>query len=267
MRIGWLADQFPFKGGAEYESDELRRKAPNGVQIIDCTPEHMHSGVDVYVIHNCGTYKLLDQLGRDVIECLSQKPVVKRVHDVAMVAEPTLRAWLIENAKTILCSSPQHVKAIDWGGATREIELVPSAINVLPFQTRMAPVSRVGTVWLGRIFEGKGIGEAAKWARRQHSEVDVYGFGPMERQLPEPLRFCGALPHESIAEVLMQYERFVFLPSKIEPFGRTAVEAWLAGCELVLNENVGALWWLINKPDDITCGAEMFWKHVMEAVE
>ena len=43
-------------------------------------------------------------------------------------------------------------------------------------------------------------------------------------------------------------ERFVFLPTTVEPFGRAVVEAWAAGCELIVNRNVGALHWLEN-PD------------------
>ena len=62
-------------------------------------------------------------------------------------------------------------------------------------------------------------------------------------------------------EILGRYERFVFLPTTVEPFGRAVVEAWAAGCELIVNRNVGALHWLEN-PAGLRTAAADFWSLV-----
>ena len=59
------------------------------------------------------------------------------------------------------------------------------------------------------------------------------------------------------------YERFVFLPTVIEPFGRVVVEAWAAGCELVINDLVGARYWIEHDPDRIRTAGTDFWELVL----
>ena len=41
-------------------------------------------------------------------------------------------------------------------------------------------------------------------------------------------------------DLLARYQTFVYLPSAIEPFCRVAVEAWAAGCDVLVNSLVGA---------------------------
>jgi hypothetical protein len=56
------------------------------------------------------------------------------------------------------------------------------------------------------------------------------------------------------------------MPLEPEAFSRTTVEAWASGCELVLSGDIGALWWMENKPDDIARGAELFWEVIKDAL-
>jgi glycosyltransferase involved in cell wall biosynthesis len=73
------------------------------------------------------------------------------------------------------------------------------------------------------------------------------------------------IPYESMPELLASYERFVFLPSVLEPFGRVVAEAWAAGCEIVTNDLVGAKWWITERPEAIESAAEDFWRVVLDA--
>jgi len=64
---------------------------------------------------------------------------------------------------------------------------------------------------------------------------------------------------------MARYQTFVFLPTVIEPFGRTVAEAWAAGCEIVTNGLVGARYWLEENPDALDTAAEDFWGVVLDA--
>jgi glycosyltransferase involved in cell wall biosynthesis len=68
---------------------------------------------------------------------------------------------------------------------------------------------------------------------------------------------------ERMPELLAGYERFVFLPTVIEPFGRLVAEAWASGCSLVVNDLVGAAHWIREDPDAIGTAAADFWRLVM----
>jgi glycosyltransferase involved in cell wall biosynthesis len=70
------------------------------------------------------------------------------------------------------------------------------------------------------------------------------------------------VPHDHVATILRLYERFVFLPTHTEPFGRAVAEAWAAGCELIVNGNVGAVYWLEQQPDALTTAPRDFWSIV-----
>jgi glycosyltransferase involved in cell wall biosynthesis len=65
--------------------------------------------------------------------------------------------------------------------------------------------------------------------------------------------------------LLAEYERFVFLPTVIEPFGRTVVEAWAAGCEIITNGLVGARYWMEEDPGALETAGEDFWRVVLDA--
>jgi hypothetical protein len=59
-------------------------------------------------------------------------------------------------------------------------------------------------------------------------------------------------------------KNFVFLPRWPEPQGRVVVEAALSGCNLIVNENVGALSFPfdISNPENIRNAEELFWEEL-----
>jgi glycosyltransferase involved in cell wall biosynthesis len=68
---------------------------------------------------------------------------------------------------------------------------------------------------------------------------------------------------DDMPALLARYERFVFLPVVIEPFGRLVAEAWASGCEVVTNGLVGAGYWIAEDPEAIETAAVDFWKVVL----
>ncbi|MCI0351246.1 MAG: hypothetical protein L0Z53_17620, partial [Acidobacteriales bacterium] len=221
MRIGWLQDPTELRGGAEHEADELLRLAPNWAEIIPCPAAEIRRDVDAYVIQNCGSYT------EQAVAALRHKPVIKRIHDAWDYGDDALRAWLLSHAKLLFFSGPLHVETFRHSvGAP--LKYLPSAIDARRFRQAAArSTARSGAIWLGRLYPGKGLHLAAEWARGQDGQVDVYGFGALADRLPDSLRYCGEAHPDVIPHLLAGYETFVFLPDAVEPFGRTAVEAWL----------------------------------------
>ena len=75
MRVGWLADQAGYTGGAEITQDEFRQAAPATVEIVDCPPGNVDPDCDVYAVHNCVQYELED------LELITRRPAVKYWND------------------------------------------------------------------------------------------------------------------------------------------------------------------------------------------
>lgn len=254
-RVGWLADEGDYKGGAELESDYLASHAPEWADVVRIPAGQPLPECDVYVIHNCVQYD------RWLKWDLKGKPVIKRVHDVWPNGDPFLRAFLLNEARTVILSSPAHREMMRWH--------IGAPVVYLPSPTPVAPVNgkeRKGTVSLNRWWPGKGLAALRKWAIEHDTPVDVYGFGPLVEEIQPPLRYRGPVPADKVGEVLSHYQQFVFFPEAFEPFSRVVVEAWKAGCEIVTNDNVGARYWLEHDPAALDDQGERFWRIVGEAV-
>lgn len=253
MRVGWLGDHHDWQGGAELTMQAFKDAAPKGVDITDCPPREVKPGLDRYVIGNCTQYTMHDLVP------LSGKPVFKYVNDVWPHGDDAVRSALLETATLIFCS-PLHRDRFPHkceGG-----EIIPPPIDLDRFREVADSDAREGTCWMGMAFYGKGIQQTQEWAAK-NGPVDFYGMGPMAPQSPlMPLK--GHVPYEQVPEVLARYERFLFLPTQLEPFGRTVVEAWAAGCELVVNKNLGCLHYIENEPEKLETSVEDFWALVMK---
>jgi glycosyltransferase involved in cell wall biosynthesis len=106
---------------------------------------------------------------------------------------------------------------------------------------------------------GKGGQLVSEWADK-NEPVDIYGYGPFLPAGPN-INLRGPVDQRQVPTVLSGYERFVFLPTSLEPFGRCVVEAHAAGLEIVTNQLVGACEW-VYKPDKIESAARDFWSVV-----
>jgi hypothetical protein len=267
IRVGWLADEIPgqFHGGAEMVAQELKNAAPEWCSIVPCPAGSVSTDVDVYVCHN------IFQYGADTIQALMTKPTVRFCYDITMPGDPALRDWILRNAKLLIFQSPlsyvhfPHLILVP----TR---FMPPHINYEMFK-RAGEASmsqrireRKGVVWLGRMFHGKGVREAVAWAAENKTLVEFYGFGPgSEYVTGEYAHYNGAVEkYEDIPAILAGYEKFLFIPTEIDAFSRTAIEAWYAGCELIVNGNMGCLWWLRNDPAAIEQAGDRFWDAVKE---
>lgn len=244
-------------GGAELTCRELLRRTPPEVQLVPCPPDDVTLGCDAYVAHNVTRYPA------EAVEALYEAPVVKYVHDIHQRGAPELRDFLLARSAAVVFVSPLQLASFPYPTRAPAV-LMPPAIDLSPF--RRAALERRGrrrrgTIWIGQMTGAhKGLGNAVRWAAR-NGTVDFYGAGHLRPQGPN-VRYHGQVPPEEVPELMARFRRFLLLPRGVDSCGRTVLEAWTARCELIVNDRVGAMWWLRNRPDDIETGAERFWEVV-----
>ncbi len=255
MRLGWLADPGnAIIGGGELSAAHLAAHAPDWAQIIPC-PTGRVADCDAYVVQNCRTYTMADSAR------LEGKGFVLCVRDYWEHSPGPFRTWALSHAWCVIFDSEPHRAAFPFTGY-RASELCPPPVELDLFRAAAkASTHRAGTLWLGQMQPHKGLDAAVAWAR-EHGPVDFYGAGP-SIPAPEPMvRLCGQVPHEQVPETMARYERFLFMPTWVEPYGKTVIEAWAAGCRLEVHGEIGALWWLERSPQSIPRATERFWRLV-----
>ena len=249
IRVGWLADKPRVPGGAELTTAEFRAATPEGVELVECPPGGVDSTCDRFVVHNCVQYAL------DDLKVMEGRPVVKYHHDVGPWLQPEIRAWLVEHALNVCCSPLQAEHM------SMDALCVPPPVDLDRFAVAGSRVNgdRRGSVSVGSWRNhGKAPHKAAEWGAA-NGGVEFYGGGELAPPGSEEVSY------DEMPALLARYERFVYLPTVLEPFGRVVAEAWAAGCEIVTNGLVGARYWLEDDPDAIDTAAEDFWGVVMSA--
>jgi hypothetical protein len=236
VKVGWLHDNPGYWGGAELTMQEFKAAAPDGVEVIDCLPGNVAPKLDRYVVGNCMSYS------PDEVPAAE---VVRYHHDVAHAPADDV---LDRRARHIFCS-PLQKERMGMRG-----KCIPPALDLSAYEAVASQNHRKGNVCIGRMAYGKGLELLAEY----DEPVDVYSSVPISSG--GSVNYRGAT--KDVAGTLARYSRFIFLPTAIEPFGRAVVEAWAAGCELVVNRNVGALHWINEAPEKLETAAEDFWKAV-----
>lgn len=272
MNVGWIRDDPGYVAGAELTMAEFAQAIPDDARLVDAIES------DVVVLGNCATHSwsALEPI-------LTTRPVVKYVHDQWPAGDAELRSWLLANA-TLIFTSPLHAQrfAQRWcpRGHSREHaqnehgsnlgKIVPPAVDLRRFRpprrvrrTEKRAGSCSVATWRA---VSKGAQRVVEYAAELDDEtLDVYGPGPWAPKGPG-IEYLGELEQTKLAQTLWRYERFVYLPTALEPFGRCVIEAWAAGCQIVTNGNVGATHW-ISHPAGLETAASDFWEVVRSACE
>ena len=217
MKVGWLADSFELRGGAELTQAEFRAAAPAGVEVVELPARPARAARRL-------RRRLHPQLRHLPAPRRSARSRASRSlrywHDLARdggPGDPALIRWALEHATSVF-TSPLHRDRFPHR-VEGESHLIPPAIDLARFRAQGKQRPR-GACWLGSAMHaGKGLLQAFEWAE-ENEPVDFWGVLPVEPPHSPRIVAKGPVPPEYVPDILGRYERFVFLPTTVEPFGR-----------------------------------------------
>ena len=232
IKIGWLSDSLRVTGGAEISDNAFIDDKPDSVEVVYCEPPRRPpNDIDAFVVNNCLTYD------KRWIEVFEQVPVVKHIHDLWPYGDPILRRWILENAAALIFNSSTQAEMIGYNySAPRHFVYPPVDVQRIRQAVNDCEGGSQGTMYLGRIEAGKGIGYAVDWALDHNERIDFYGQANDRMALSQivpPCYYRGQLDYEDVPGVLARYKAFWYTPVIDDLCGRSMVEAYAAGLELI----------------------------------
>lgn len=172
---------------------------------------------------------------------------------------------LYEESRLNVYLSPMHRDITEK--LLRSTDLPPShllkpLIDTTLFKNAGTPRD-IDYLFVGVIGEAKGL-EAM---RAQFRDKDIHFVGGCSPGVKLDFgTYHGHVPYSEIPAYMNRAKNFVFLPRWPEPQGRVVAEAALCGCNIIGNENVGALSFEMDlaDPRNYLNVEEDFWKTIVE---
>lgn len=156
--------------------------------------------------------------------------------------------WLetLRRARMLVWLSPLHREA--WLWACPELADVPYVMAPSPVDPEKfypLKLERKGVIAVESLLEFKGRDRVLDWVK-EHPDTPVTFIGgndkPHER-LPENCTYYDFVPQHQLNELYNKHTALLHLPMNPMPYDRTVAEAYLAGCEIIGNDLIGALSW------------------------
>jgi len=128
---------------------------------------------------------------------------------------------------------------------------VENSICVPPYIPKRFAMSKMNknnkVVYAGNIWDGtKGVKQLYEYIiNHPRMTFDFYYHRALDSWIDvlknlENVSLKGHISHNEMHMIFNQYEYFIHLPTKIEAFGRAVGEAYLCGCKIIGNSNIGA---------------------------
>lgn len=246
----------------------IKDRPANGAEITDsfCISAGMALGYSVEVrdLETFNTQEMDDvdllilsnhhEFHRDLREAMYKRPYVCFVHDAGgwmRVAQRRIR--LFADAVGTVFLSPLHQRQFNnfcrADGAHKAATWTCISPYIGPeFKVRDF-VRNHDTMWVGLLCRAKGVWAVLDWARANpRRAVDFFyparyiDSGAVARaELLSNCRLIGHVPHSQMPAIMNRYVHAIHLPKAHEAFGRAIAEAYLCGCKIITNNNVGAM--------------------------
>jgi len=179
---------------------------------------------------------------------IKNKPYVRYEHDYDAIRRIKNFPNLFKSSKLNIFLSPLHLKEteriLDY--KIPKVKIIPSPINNKIFKITNKKRPKNTIFMCGNLAPEKGINNIIVYLNfHKNKKLFIAGFsnkGIIDKLIAmKNVSFLGEIKHKDMAEEYNKYESFIHLPEWKEPFGRTVVEAYLCGCHLIVNKNIGAL--------------------------
>jgi len=163
------------------------------------------------------------------------KPYGDDIYEINPLSNLT-RQFLI-NAKVSMFASPLHRDEFE--------RFMNQPIENSFLYAREIDTSKFNNLGANRDIEYFTVGAINHWkgtdlvvAQYKDQGLHVAGYGSTTLK---DVVYLGRVPHDELPEIYNRTKNFVHFPRCKEAFGRTVAEAALCGCNIIGNENVGAL--------------------------
>ena len=296
LKVNWLSylDPRVYTGGGERVGRELLAEALRRGHVVKISSARwgkfsrfagprirLHKSPDVWIL-------------MDIWNCPEQK--LRFPQEILDVALKSGRYVTLDNAWTTVCTHPTFPCNGDtaacadrcskfrarevYSGALSQAfvshfhrELVEKTIGIhLPRVVEMPPtvdqtffrnlgsIRDIPFLFVGTIADYKGAIEV----ERRFGNLGLYWAGRNVTGRHLKGVHLGILNDLELRDVYNRTQHFVHLPEWSEPMGRTVIEALLCGCQVILNERVGAAGWGTTEDElrALPDGATVFWDSV-----
>lgn len=250
-KVAWISDRkFPdYDGGAEkvdYMIRELGKKL--GLQI-DHHTENPGDGYDAYILGNTHLWppeKIVDMMNFKKFAYFRHDPLVRDY------------TWhLVKQAHVMIFPSPGLRPFYETRIPLTRVMYQPwASIEEEWNKYALSPMKEDHILYIGDLNRYKGIQNIMRYAT-DHPEMKfkIYGRNIENVVFNQPnIQYFGWLPENKIPEILGKAKTWIQLPGMIDPFPQMFIKAYLSGCEIIVNKNLGCLSykdWDWNNPEDI----------------
>lgn len=239
MTIAWVAD-FTIKehlGGSQQTNARMIEHGRElGYEIVEYTAKNLDRKIvaDLMITNNITTFDI------EMIKSLMERiPTIRYDHDIwASIERPQVFDGTVQN----IFLSPWHQEKVGLN-MKRVVEgvCVPSPIDTKIFYKEGAVKEEGSVLWVGSIAPHKGLDKLISFAQQNpQKKIRVVSFDCPKDSLAPNIEIVGEKHGKELAEIYRSSEILFHHPDH-EAFGRTVMEAYLCGCKLDLNENVGAI--------------------------
>lgn len=248
--VAWISDRsFPeYEGGAEKVDYMLREIGKKQGLEIDHWKDKPDKEYDLYILGNTHLWppeKTFEIVGNNKFAFIRHDPLARE------------HTWeLLQKAHVVIFPSPGLRTFYEQRLKLKNVMYQPWASMDEEWNTYIPMPKEEYALYIGDLNSYKGTHNLINYAR-DHPNLLLKVYGRMIEKynftLPN-LQYFGWLPDNKVKETMGKAKYWVHLPSMMDPFPQMIVKAYLSGCELIVNKNVGCFTypdWNWNDPEDI----------------
>jgi hypothetical protein len=224
------------------------------------------------VLHNIIDDRPYIKVEHDFNFCVYRNQIqCKRCDQICPVqGNPMIRA-LYENAKLVICASPAHMdfqKQLLSGWDINYTFGLPYTYSKKDFKIPEVKRVKKTVAYMGTLRAFKGLYEVIRLAHiRKDFHFDIAGkHGQIKGEMPPNCSYVGFVKDKW--KYLASHEYFIHVPQFVDPCPGTVIEAILAGCKLIYNNNVGTLSYPYKNRDEwieaLDKAGDVFWNRVTD---
>ena len=196
---------------------------------------------------------------RDSIRKNRRTPLIYTLHDLSpwywkcrSKIEHLIRKLAYTNMELRVCNKVNHIIAttntlknelVAFGIPSTKITVIPNGVDTTLFKPSPKPYVKNYFLFVGQLVERKGVDLLLYSLTKVSTNIKclIVGDGPQynylsqlakKLKLGKRVKFLGSVSLQLLI-TLYQHARFLVLPSLVEPFGITLLEAMACGCPVI----------------------------------